>query len=102
MKVKARDFILLAELFAGLVLMEVIFRGATIGFKDSGYLFSETSIIMLMSLSGASLIFFFRAILPEKPGKILYICLIAATTVLFLSQTVYYTIFDTYYTLYSF
>lgn len=102
MKVKARDFILFAELFAGLVLMEVIFRGATIGFKDSGYLFSETSIIMLMSLAGASLIFFFRAVLPEKPGKIIYICLIAATTVLFLSQTVYYTIFDTYYTLYSF
>ena len=102
MKVRAKDFALLAVIFAGLVMMEVVFRGATIGFEATDYLFTEILLITLMSLSCASLIFFFRTAIPGRGGKIIYGALIAAVTVLFLSQTVYYTIFDTYYTVYSF
>lgn len=102
MKVRAKDFALLAVIFAGLVMMEVVFRGATIGFEATDYLFTEILLITLMSLSCASLIFFFRTAIPGRGGKIVYGALIAAVTVLFLSQTVYYTIFDTYYTVYSF
>ena len=102
MKVRTRDFALLGIIFAGLILMEVIFRGATIGFEINAYVYSEILLITLMSLSCASLIFFFRTAIPGKAGKIVYGGLIAVVTVLFLSQTVYYTIFDTYYTVYSF
>lgn len=43
MKVRAKDFALLAVIFAGLVMMEVVFRGATIGFEATDYLFYGNS-----------------------------------------------------------
>ena len=69
MKVRAKDFALLAVIFAGLVMMEVVFRGATIGFEATDYLFTEILLITLMSLSCASLIFFSEQQYPEEAER---------------------------------
>lgn len=101
MKTKAREFVLLIETFAALLLMESFFRIFTIGFEDSKHIISEIIIVFSVCASVASLLFFIRNLGSEKTGKILYSVAVGAITLLFISQIVYYGIFSTYYTFYS-
>lgn len=101
MKIRARDFILLAETFIVLALMEAFHRGFTIGFEDNRYISAEIIIISSVCASCASLLFFIKTLASEKTGKILYSAFMGLVTLLFVSQIVYYGIFSTYYTFYS-
>lgn len=101
MKIRIRDFALLAETFLALVLMEAFLRGFTMGFESNGYVAAEIVIVASVCVSVASFIFFIKTLASAKAGKILYSAVMAAVTIFFLSQIVYYGIFATYYTTYS-
>lgn len=101
MSIKARDWILFAETFFAIILMEIIFRGFTLGFESNGYLKSEICIVTLTSLAIAGGFFFIKTLLTGKKGKIVYLVMMAAMTVLFAAQVVYYSIFETFFTTYS-
>ena len=101
MKVKAKDFIFLAEIFVSLILFQIMFSNFTMGFNPTPYWGAEMAIVGLVSLSVASLIFFVRIALPGKAGKIGYGIIMGATTVLFAAQEVYYALFGTFFTVYS-
>ena len=101
MKIRGRDFALLAVTFIGLVLMEGLLRGFTIGFEDNRYIAAEIVIVVSVCGFAASILFFIKTMASGKTGKILYSVAMAIITVLFLSQIVYFGIFSTYFTFYS-
>lgn len=101
MKFRTRDWILFAETFCAIILMEIVFRGFTLGFEPNGYLKTEICITILISLAVAGVFFFVRTLIPGKGGKIAYLILMGAATFMFAAQTVYYAIFETFFTTYS-
>lgn len=101
MKVKAKDFIFLAENFIILIVFQIMFSGFTMGFSPTPYWIEEMVIVGLVSLSVASLLFLARIAVPGKGGKIGYGVLMGTVTVLFAAQEVYYAIFGTFFTAYS-
>lgn len=101
MKDKLRDYVLFGEIFVGLLLMEAIFRGFSIGFKNSPYLFAEIMIVLLISASMAAFLFLMRTLFPEKSAKIIYSIFVFLVSLVFASQAVYYAIFETFFTFYS-
>ena len=101
MKIRVRDFVLLAVTFVALVLMEAFQRAFTLGFEDNRYIIAETVIIVAVCASAASLLFLIKTAAPGRAGKVLYSAAMGIIILLFLSQIVYYGIFSTYFTFYS-
>ncbi len=101
MNVKVKNLIFAAEIFAALILMQLIFSAFTIGFNSTEHWLAEIAIIGLTSLSTAVLLFILRTWPREKAGKILYGTGMVTATVLFAAQEVYYAIFGTFFTVYS-
>ena len=87
--------------FIALAAMEALFRAFTAGFGETAYLALDILISLLACASLASLLYFLRS-LPRLIGRIAYTILMSLLIVLFLSQAVYYRIFATYYSFYSF
>ncbi len=86
----------------GLVfLLEMIFRGATVGFKVTQYLWLELLIIALISAAVSIVPFLIRNLLSDKTGKISYIVLMVAIGFCYGAQVVYYSVFGTFFTAYS-
>lgn len=86
----------------GLVfLLEMIFRGATVGFKVTQYLWLELLIITLISAAVSIVPFLIRNLLSDKIAKISYIVLMVAIGFCYGAQIVYYSVFGTFFTAYS-
>ena len=98
---RERGFSVWVLTFIALAAMEALFRVFTAGFGETAYLVLDILISLLACASLASLLYFLRS-LPRLIGRIAYTILMSLLIVLFLSQAVYYRIFATYYTFYSF
>ena len=101
MKIKTRDFILFGQTFVAFILMEIVFRAFTVGYSDGTYVVPKICIVTLIYISLAAVVLFFKTIIKGKSSKIFYAVIIGFFALVFMAQTVYYEIFETYFTFYS-
>ena len=96
-------FLFFFKVYAAILLMELIFRGFTLGFTGEGneYLLLNLLTIFAFSLVFSGLITMITYSLPAKWGKLFFSVILAALSVMYCAQIVYYDIFETFYTTYS-
>ena len=87
--------------FTVIFLLEMVLRGATIGFKLSAYFWVEILIILLISLAVAVVPFLLRNLFSGRKGKIAYAISMVAIGFCYGAQVVYNSVFGTYFTAYS-
>lgn len=87
--------------FVIIVSMELILRASTVGWITSQYYLLELSIIVLISIAVASLVCLVSCLFKEKAAKIIYSILTVLLGVFYCAQIVYYSVFGTFFTVYS-
>lgn len=87
--------------FAAILIMELVFRLATLGFETNGYMKQEIIIITATCLMTSSALYAIRMLIPGKVGAIAHGVLVIVIDILFAAQIVYFKIFGTFFTVYS-
>lgn len=101
MKFKSKDAVIMAVTFIAILLYELIVRLFTIGTKNDEYILMEMGLIVIGVIIISGVITLIKGLLPEKVGNIIYAAVMIVMGVLYAAQTVYYDIFQTFFTIYS-
>ena len=98
---RGKDVIVLIVTFITVLFYELIVRLFTIGIDNDGYLWMELGLIIVGAVIISGTITLIKAVLPKKAGDIIYSLSISVMALLYAAQTVYYDVFETFFTIYS-
>lgn len=101
MKITTKNLLITAEIFLTILIAEILFKSFTLGFSTDKYTVAETLIVMLVTAATAGLLTLVKTLLPGKSGDIAFSVIVGIGTLFFAAQTVYYAIFETFFTFYS-
>ena len=98
---RGKDAIVMIVTFITILLYELIVRIFTIGVNHDEYLWVELGLIIVGAVIISGIITLVKSVLPKKAGEIIYSLSIIVMALLYAAQTVYYDVFETFFTIYS-
>lgn len=101
MKFKTKDGLIMVVTFVAILFYELIVRFFTFGTNNDEYILLELGLMVVGVIIISGVITLIKGMLPQKAGNIIYAAVMIVMGVLYAAQTVYYDIFQTFFTIYS-